>query len=73
MRFLGQSLAANGIPSHDYSDWISTYSSAEFEPLAVRLAEVVERYLGKEDEGQSPYQYAMECELDFFEAAWRIE
>jgi thiaminase (transcriptional activator TenA) len=68
--FLGQSLAIRGIPAHDYGDWIGTYSSEEFEPLAVRLAEVVERYLDNEVEGQSVYRYAMQCELDFFQAAW---
>jgi thiaminase (transcriptional activator TenA) len=67
--FLGQSLAANGIPDHDYADWIRTYSSAEFEPLTVQLADLVERY-GSLEEGRSPYRYAMQCELDFFECAW---
>jgi thiaminase (transcriptional activator TenA) len=66
--FLGQSLAAEGIPEHDYSDWIKTYSSAEFEPLTIALAELVERY-GSLESGRSPYRYAMQCELDFFEAA----
>jgi thiaminase (transcriptional activator TenA) len=67
--FLGQSLAANGISEHDYADWIRTYSSAEFEPLTVLLAELVERY-GTLSGGRSPYRYAMQCELDFFEGAW---
>jgi thiaminase (transcriptional activator TenA) len=71
--FLGQELAIGGIPSHDYADWIRTYSSEEFEPLTVRLAEVVERYLVREDEGRLVYRYAMQCELDFFQAAWDRE
>ena len=79
--FLGQAIAVNGIPAHDYSDWISTYSSAEFEPLAEQLAEVVERYLGKGEEGRpsrylqssAVYRYAMQCELEFFQAAWNVE
>lgn len=79
--FLGQSLAANGIPDHDYGNWINTYSSAEFEPLAEQLAQLVERYLERDKEGQPSryqqsseiYRYAMQCELDFFEAAWNIK
>jgi len=71
--FLGQAIAVNGVPNHDYADWISTYSSAEFEPLAEQLAEVVERYLGKGEEGRSVYRYAMQCELEFFQAAWNVE
>jgi thiaminase (transcriptional activator TenA) len=67
--FLGQSLAVNGIPDHDYRDWIRTYDSAEFEPLTVQLADLVERY-GSLEGGRSPYRYAMECELVFFENAW---
>ena len=71
--FLGQSLAANGVPNHDYADWISTYSSAEFEPLTKQLAQVVEQYLGRDEEGRSVCRYAMQCELDFFQAAWNVE
>ncbi|NJR39827.1 MAG: TenA family protein [Leptolyngbyaceae cyanobacterium CSU_1_4] len=78
--FLGQSLAANGIPAHDYADWIRTYSSKEFEPLVGRLTELVEQYLGTKQEGQpsaylqssTVYRYAMQCELDFFQAAWTV-
>jgi thiaminase (transcriptional activator TenA) len=68
--FLGQSLATQGIPEHDYSDWIRTYSSAEFEPLTIQLADLVEQY-GSLEKGRSPYRYAMQCELDFFENAWK--
>jgi thiaminase (transcriptional activator TenA) len=71
--FLGQSLAIEGIPTHDYADWIRTYGSEEFEPLTVRLADAVERYLGDEAEGRVVYRYAMQCELDFFRAAWERE
>jgi thiaminase (transcriptional activator TenA) len=75
--FLGQSLAIDGaidgMPTHDYADWIRTYSSEEFEPLTVRLADAVERYLGDEVEGRVVYRYAMQCELDFFHAAWDEE
>jgi thiaminase (transcriptional activator TenA) len=70
--FLGQELAIGGIPSHDYADWIRTYSSEEFQPLTVRLAEVVEQYLANAAQGQSVYRYAMHCELDFFQAAWAV-
>lgn len=70
--FLGQKLAENGIPSHAYSDWIQTYSSDEFEPLAQRLAELTDRYATLTPLVQSTYRYAMQCELDFFQAAWEI-
>lgn len=68
--FLGQSLAAKGIPDHRYSDWIRTYSSDEFEPLAQQLADLAERYTTSKPLVQSTYRYAMQCELDFFQGAW---
>jgi thiaminase (transcriptional activator TenA) len=68
--FLGQRLAASGIPTHAYSDWIQTYSSDEFEPLAQQLASLAEQYAAPSPLVQSTYRYAMQCELDFFQAAW---
>lgn len=68
--FLGQSLAENGIPTHAYSDWIQTYSSDEFEPLAQQLATLADNYATLTPLVQSTYRYAMQCELDFFQAAW---
>ena len=68
--FLGQALAASGIPNHAYADWIRTYSSAEFEPLAVQLADLSERYATLTPLVRATYRYAMQCEIDFFESAW---
>lgn len=70
--FLGQELARGGIPDHPYSDWIRTYSSADFEPLAQTLEELVDRYATLTPVAQSTYRYAMLCERDFFEAAWNV-
>ena len=69
--FLGQQLAKGGIPEHRYSAWICTYSSDQFEPLAEQLAELAERYASLSPLVQSTYRYAMQCELEFFEAAWQ--
>ncbi|HEY9620184.1 MAG TPA: TenA family protein [Crinalium sp.] len=70
--FLGQTLAQPTIPDHQYVDWIRTYSSDEFEPLAHQLADLAERYATLTPLVQSTYRYAMECERDFFQAAWDI-
>jgi thiaminase/transcriptional activator TenA len=69
--FLGQQLATDGIPSHAYSDWIRTYSSEQFEPLTQQLADLAEQYATLTPLVQSTYRYAMQCELDFFQAAWK--
>jgi len=71
--FIGQKLAQPQIPDHTYSDWIRTYSSSEFEPLAEQLAELANRYAAMTETVKSTYRYAMQCERDFFQAAWEHE
>lgn len=71
--FLGQTLAQEGIPQHTYTSWIETYSSAEFEPLADQLADLTEQYARLTPLVESTYRYAMQCEYDFFQAAWEVE
>ena len=72
--YLGQQLAQqvqqNNWPPHSYTDWINTYSSDEFEPLAQQLELLIEQYAEDTALVRSTYRYAMECERDFFEAAW---
>ncbi len=68
--FLGQQLAAEGLPSHDYADWIATYSSGEFEQLAQALEDLVDRYAEDSAIARDTYRYALICERDFFTAAW---
>lgn len=69
--YLGQQLALNGVPDHAYKDWIITYSSDEFEPLAAQLEAIVDDYAEESELIHSTYRYAMVCERDFFQAAWQ--
>ena len=69
--YLGQELAKGGIPSHDYREWITTYSSDEFEPLAKQLEALVNQLSPDTTLTKSTYRYAMICERDFFQAAWQ--
>lgn len=71
--FLGQQLAQKKVPDHQYSDWIRTYSSEEFEHLARSLESLTDRYAIASPSVESTYRYAMLCERDFFEAAWSAE
>ncbi|MEL6131505.1 MAG: TenA family protein [Cyanobacteria bacterium J06628_4] len=71
--YLGQQLARGGIPDHAYGDWIATYSSDEFEPLAAQLEAIVDDYAEESELIRSTYRYAMVCERDFFQAAWRYQ
>lgn len=68
--FLGQKLAENGIPKHQYADWIRTYSSPEFERLSQQLESLADRYTSRTSTLHQTYRYAMLCERDFFQAAW---
>jgi len=70
--FLGEQLAVNGIPNHQYTDWIRTYSSTDFQPLAQQLESLVENYATSNAVVHSTYRYAMLCEYDFFQAAWSL-
>lgn len=67
--FLGQELAKNGIPEHEYADWIRTYSSQEFVPLAIQLETLVDRYVETKETAEPIYNYAMLCEYEFFQSA----
>ena len=72
--WLGQELARRNPPEHSYIDWIRTYSSDEIEELACDLEGLVDKYA---DPGNplvaTTYRYAMECERDFFQAAFEFE
>ncbi|MEM0980484.1 MAG: TenA family protein [Cyanobacteria bacterium P01_H01_bin.58] len=68
--YIGQSLAVQGIPTHQYGDWVKTYSSDEFEPLAAGLEALVDQYSPDNEIVQTTFRYAMLCERDFFQAAW---
>ena len=71
--FLGEKLAANGIPNHQYAGWIRTYSSGDFQPLTQQLENLVDNYAVSNSIVHSTYRYAMFCERDFFQAAWILK
>jgi thiaminase/transcriptional activator TenA len=68
--FLGQQMAQNGIPNHQYADWIKTYSSQEFEELAQLLESLCDRYATASELVRETYRYALLCEEAFFNTAW---
>jgi len=68
--YLGQQLAKQNPSEHQYFEWIRTYSSRDFEDLAKQLEELADRYASDTQLVRSTYRYAMECERDFFQAAF---
>ncbi len=71
--WLGQQLAAQSTEEHMYTPWVRTYSAPDFEDLALRLEALTDTYATDSQEIHQTYRYAMQCELDFFQAAfaWR--
>lgn len=83
--YLGQEVARREQPSpeqHPYMNWIQTYSQPFFADLAEQLETLLDRYnTAQPDRDQvglgateasvvQVYRYAMQCEFDFFQAAW---
>lgn len=68
--YLGQQLEQLSPPEHQYIDWIRTYSSRDFEELAHQLEQLADRYASDTPLVRTTYRYAMECERDFFQAAY---
>ncbi len=68
--FLGQTLDQIEKHPHAYTNWIKTYSSADFDGLAIQLADLVDIYATGHTAAKAAYRYAMQCEVDFFQSAW---
>ncbi|MBO4792948.1 MAG: TenA family protein [Deltaproteobacteria bacterium] len=68
--WLGRELAAQHPEAHAYRDWIDTYAADEIDQLATRLEDIVNRCAPDDERTHSVYRYAMECERDFFQAAF---
>ncbi len=71
--WLGKELAAKGPSAHDYTEWIRTYASDDIEQLAADLEALLDKYADSDDPlVETTYRYAMECERDFFQAAFDL-
>jgi thiaminase/transcriptional activator TenA len=67
--YLGQQLASGDQSDNPYRKWIDTYSSAEFDALAVELESLLDQLAEGTHRVSRAYRYAMRCELDFFSAS----
>lgn len=69
--WLGQELAQQLVQTSPYRDWVITYSGGEFESLARRIEDLLDRYAVRTERVRYNYRRAMELELRFFDSAWR--
>ena len=67
--YLGQRLAVSDHSRNPYREWIETYSTDEFEALAVELESLLDLLADDAPAVAIAYGYAMRCELDFFSAS----
>jgi thiaminase/transcriptional activator TenA len=65
--YLGQSLAKRKTAPL-YNEWIRTYADSNFETLAVRLEELLDKHATDRAPVRANYRRAMELEYDFFDA-----
>ena len=70
--FLGGELAPGCGERHPYRRWIAAYSGIEFQQLAARLETLLDRFGADTPAVRDSYQYAMQCELDFFSDAMQL-
>lgn len=71
---LGQEVAKEcSCKDNPYIDWINSYSSQEFEALSQKLENLLDRYATPSKSVSEAYNYAMLCERDFFDTAWRCK
>jgi thiaminase (transcriptional activator TenA) len=66
-------LTVQALASNPYADWITTYSSGEFDGLVKQLDDLVEQHASDTALVHSTYRYAMTCERNFFQSAWLRE
>jgi thiaminase (transcriptional activator TenA) len=71
--FLGQELAKEERGDNNpYAEWIETYADPEFEALAARLEDLLDRHAQDDPTVRSHYRRAMTLELAFFEANAKV-
>ena len=71
--FLGQELPKEERGDNNpYAEWIETYADPEFEALAARLEDLLDRHAQDGPTVRSHYRRAMTLELAFFEANAKV-
>ncbi len=71
--WLGEQLKPKATSDNPYQDWITTYSSQEFQDFATQLEQLLDSVAEITLPVQEAYRYAMHCELNFFEAPLKSE
>lgn len=70
--YIGQELAREQKEPHAYTSWIENYSNPAMGELIAQYERLMEEYTQPGVEASRVYRYAMQCEYDFFAAAWDV-
>lgn len=66
--FVGKELAKSYNKESNYADWVKTYSGQDMQDLAKQMEGLLDM-VAKDTKGvRDAYSYAMQCELEFFDA-----
>jgi thiaminase (transcriptional activator TenA) len=66
--YLGAQLSGENHSEHPYKEWIETYSSDDFQNVAGRIENLLNRIAKDTPSVHDAYRYAMICEYEFFSA-----
>lgn len=66
--FIGRELAKGYNKESRYADWVKTYSGEDMQKLAKQMEELLNMVAKDTEEVRDAYAYAMQLELDFFDA-----
>ncbi len=66
--FIGKKFAEDYNKESKYIDWIKTYSGEDVQKLARQMEELLDMVAKDTEEVREAYAYAMQLELDFFDA-----
>lgn len=66
--FIGKKIAEDYNKKSKFSKWVETYSSEDMQNLAKQMEGLLDMAAKDTEEVRGAYAYAMECELEFFDA-----
>jgi thiaminase (transcriptional activator TenA) len=71
--FIGKELSEDHNKESKYLSWIKTYSDNDMQSLARQMEELLDAVGKNSEKVRGAYSYAMECELNFFDAPLKKE
>ncbi|NJP07306.1 MAG: TenA family protein [Chloroflexaceae bacterium] len=71
--FIGDEISHHDIPEHGSIDWLRNCTDPGRDLLIRQLEDLIDHYARPTPVTYNTYQYALQCQRDFFQAAWDTE